>query len=125
LVRAKGEEGARCHPGVVPSEERLSTTPDPIDPLFGREEHLEAYIPWSQLMKRVHGIDVLQCPCGGQRKVIRYLTESDKIREELERLGLWSQEPKVDKARRPPQALLFDQSTNADGVDPPCPDWVA
>jgi len=82
-------------------------------------------VPWAKLMKRVHGIDVLKCPCGGTRKVMSYVTDPEKIREGLERLGLSGGAPKIAKARRPAQEEIFDQTPDSDGVDPPSPDHVA
>jgi hypothetical protein len=29
-------------------------------------------LPWADLLKRVFGDDVLQCPCGGRRKVVAF-----------------------------------------------------
>jgi hypothetical protein len=31
---------------------------------------------------------VPKCPCGGKRKVVRYVTDPEKIREGVERLGV-------------------------------------
>lgn len=64
----------------------VSTIPDDIDPLFGREDQLvdeephEAYIPWATLMRRVHGLDVLRCRCGGIRTIKSYVTDPKRIR---------------------------------------------
>jgi hypothetical protein len=41
-------------------------------------------------MKRSWGIDPMNCGCGGRRKVVAYLTDPKKIREGLEKLGLWT-----------------------------------
>ena len=103
----------------------LATVPDQIDPLVGAEEPPEAYIPWAELMKRVHKIDVLKCPCGGRRRFVGYVTEPEKIREGLEELGLWSEAPEIAKARRPAQEEFFDRTPDSDGVDPPSPDYAA
>ena len=129
--RRKDPEDCHTHPGCEIDQEQIATMPDPIDPLFGREDLLggeeqrDAYIPWAQLMKRVFGLDMLQCPCGGKRKVRSYVTTPEKLREGLERLGLWSQAPKVAKARRPAQEQMFDRTPDSDGVDPPTPDFAA
>jgi hypothetical protein len=76
-------------------------------------------------MKRVHGIDVLKCPCGGTRKEIGYVTDPEKTREGLEQLGLRGGAPKIAKARRPAQEEIFDRTPDSDGVDPPSPDDAA
>ena len=108
--------------------------PDQIDPLVGAEEPAEAYIPWAELMKRVHKIDVLKCPCGGRRRFVGYVTKPDKIREGLEELGLSCEAPKIAKpvpsqsvegARGPAQEEIFDRTPDSDGVDPPSPDYAA
>jgi hypothetical protein len=64
-------------------------------------------------------------PCGGTRKVVRCLTDLEKIREGLERLGLSGEAPKIAKARRPAQEEIFDRPPDSDGVDPPSPDYAA
>jgi len=76
-------------------------------------------------MKRVHKVDVQKCPCGGKRKVVGYVTDREKIREGLERMGLSGEAPKIAKARRPAQEEIFDRTPDSDGVDPPSPDDAA
>jgi hypothetical protein len=49
----------------------------------------------------------------------------EKILEGLEKLGLWSKAPPLAKARRPPQEEFFERPSDADGVDPPPPDFAA
>jgi len=43
---------------------------------------------WAELMKRVFLIDVLQCPCGGSRRLIATITEPAIIARILRSLGL-------------------------------------
>ncbi len=76
-------------------------------------------------MRKVLGVEVLDCPCGGKRKLVEEVTSSDKIRETLQRLGLWKEPPSIAEARPTPQARMFDRHSSADGVDPPAPDYVA
>ena len=130
--RRKHPDDCRLHPGCDPPQERIATIPDEkLDPLFGRQELLAAegpqtaYIGWAHLMKRAWGIDALACRCGGQRKLVRYVTNPEKIREGLASLGLSSTGTQVAKARPSPQAEMFERSPDADGVDPPSPDFVA
>jgi hypothetical protein len=52
----------------------------------------------------------------------RYLTDPEKIREGLERLGLTGEVPKIAKAERPEQEEISDRTPDSDGVDPPSPD---
>jgi hypothetical protein len=43
---------------------------------------------WAELMKRVLAIDVLQCPCGGTRRLIAMITLDDVILRILRCLGV-------------------------------------
>ncbi|MFT6831532.1 MAG: hypothetical protein ACJAZN_001696, partial [Planctomycetota bacterium] len=41
----------------------------------------QRYIRWSDLLKRVFGVDVLRCPrCGGRRHTISVITDPEKVR---------------------------------------------
>jgi len=53
---------------------------------------------WAELMKRVFLIDVLQCPCGGSRRLISSITEAGAIARILRCLGL----AETSRARGPP-----------------------
>jgi hypothetical protein len=53
---------------------------------------------WAELMKRVFLVDVLQCPCGGSRRLIANITEADTIARILRCLGLAG----TSSARGPP-----------------------
>ena len=65
---------------------------------------------WAELMRRVYLVDVLRCPhCGGERKVLAFLTDPNVIAKILAHLGLPTQSPHVAPARAPPQSELhFD-----------------
>jgi hypothetical protein len=99
LVRPGRADPESCsnHPGCAPEDGKLSMDPEPKDPLAGLDDRCveenpeEKYISWAKLLKRVYGFDVLKCECGGLRKVVRYLTDREKIKAELEKLGLWEQ----------------------------------
>ena len=123
--REKAPEDCRTHPGL---EERdgpvVEVSPESGSPPDA-EEADEAYIPWAKLMKRVFGLDVLRCECGGRMVVKQYVTDEEKIRKNLERLGLWKDPPQVAKARDPEQVDQLDPPSFCDGVDPPAPDDVA
>jgi len=129
LVRAlrKAPEG-HGHPGWNDEESAVVTLPAEPDLGMdgGGDGSPERYIPWAELLRRVHGVDVLRCSCGWRRKVLAYVTAKEEIRQSLERLGLWTDPPKVARAREPPQAELFERAPpGCDGVDPPAPDPVA
>ena len=59
-------------------------------------------LPWAELFKRVWRTDVLRCErCGGQMKVLAFVTERPAIRKILDHLGLPSTGPPIARARRP------------------------
>ncbi len=63
-------------------------------------------IAWARLLRQVFAIDVLQCSCGGERKVIAALTRNDSpnaLRRYLEHVGEPADPPPTAPARAPPQ----------------------
>jgi len=47
-------------------------------------------LSWRECIKKVWEIDPLACPkCGGEMKIIGFITEAVIIRRVLEHLGLW------------------------------------
>ena len=45
-------------------------------------------LSWAALLRRVFALDVLACPCGGQRRVLAFITEVRVVQEILEHLEL-------------------------------------
>jgi len=62
--------------------------------------------PWAELLKRVFAVDVLRCGCGGRRKILAAITQTEVIVAILAALGLPTEAPVVHPARGPPG--LFD-----------------
>ena len=56
---------------------------------------------WAQLLLWVYGHDVLQCPCGGRRSVLTFLSDPAVIEKILAHLGL-EQSAGHARARPPP-----------------------
>ena len=63
-------------------------------------------LPWAALLLRVFAIDVLACPCGGQRQVLAFITEVPMVREILDHLQLPSMPLPWASAQAPPQLEL-------------------
>ncbi len=62
---------------------------------------------WTDLLRRVFGIDVLRCPaCGSRRRLIALITDPGVVRRILRHLELPSEPPPVAAARPPPQMAL-------------------
>jgi len=52
---------------------------------------------WRECIKKVYEADPLTCPrCGGQMKIISFITDPQVIRHILEHLGLWVQKSSRD-----------------------------
>ena len=104
----------------TPSPSPLSPTPDPSTPpdLGDRPPSPERAVslPWADLLRRVHSVDVKTCPdCGGRLRVIAFITDPDVTRAILEHLGLPSKPP----PRAPPRAAAPRQYDIDDYADPP------
>ena len=77
-------------------------------------------LPWADLLRRVHGIDVRRCGhCGGPLRVLAYLTDPGTLRKILEHLGLpWTLPPRgppPSPPRPPPTQRLLDLSASPTG----------
>ena len=47
-----------------------------------------------ECIKKIWEVDPLSCPkCGGEMKIISFITDPKTIRKILEHLGLWKEEP--------------------------------
>jgi hypothetical protein len=56
---------------------------------------------WSELLKRVFAIDVLECPrCFGRMRLIATIHSAEALQKILDCLGLPSRAPPVSPARR-------------------------
>ena len=98
---AEGEEAKTPAKSIVPRERRL---------------------PWADLLKRVFGDDVLQCPCGGRRRVVAIIAAPKKAQEILAELKIDAAPLRIAKARPPPHQESFDLPRDDGGVDPQYPD---
>jgi hypothetical protein len=92
---------------------RLLAVPQraPFEPGKARYTSGAWRIDWATLLKRVHDVDALACPCGGRLKFVEVVTEADRARDLLRELGLDLTVPPVARARSP-----------TDDFDPPPPD---
>jgi hypothetical protein len=61
---------------------------------------------WAALLKRVFGVDVLQCSrCQGKMRLIARIEEPDVARKILEHLGLRAESLPTLRAQAPPVTL--------------------
>ena len=108
-------EGA---PAVVPLGPAIPPTPEPATPKRSKAHYL-----WAVLIARIYEVFPLLCPlCGGQMRLIAFITEGSQIRKILDHIGVDSEPPQISPARGPP---LWDDGGDAqtgEGVHIE-PDW--
>ena len=80
--------------GVPPQAPRTSLATAVVRPVGAR-------IDWASLLKRIFLEDVLDCPCGGRRRVLADVQEPTDVAQYLQRLGLDSSPPPIARARSP------------------------
>jgi hypothetical protein len=62
-----------------------------------------AHYLWAVLMARIYEVFPLLCPiCGGQMRIIAFITHSADIRHILEHIGVDAEPPRITPARGPP-----------------------
>ena len=88
-------EGA---PGVTPLGHAIPPTPEPATPKRSKAHYL-----WAVLIARIYEVFPLLCPmCGGQMRLIAFITEGTQIRRILDHIGVDSELPHISPARGPP-----------------------
>jgi hypothetical protein len=88
-------EGA---PGVVPLGHASPPTPESAPP-----KRSPAHYLWAVLIARIYEVFPLLCPmCGGQMRLIAFITEGMQIRRILDHIGVDSEPPHISPARGPP-----------------------
>jgi hypothetical protein len=85
-------------PAVVPQGNALPPAPEPAPPKRSKAHYL-----WAVLIARIFEVFPLLCPmCGGQMRLIAFITEGMQIRKILDHIGVDSEPPHIAPARGPP-----------------------
>ena len=72
----------------------------PIEPVPPKRS---AHYLWAVLIARIYEVFPLLCPlCGGQMRIIAFITHSAEIRQLLDHIGVASEPPRISPARGPP-----------------------
>ena len=107
-------EGA---PGMTPQGHAIPPTPEPASPKRSKAHYL-----WAVLIARIYEVFPLLCPlCGGQMRLIAFITEGVQIRKILDHIGVDSEPPHISPARGPP--LWDDCDAQMDEGVHIEPDW--
>jgi hypothetical protein len=84
-----------------------------IDPQLGGApaKRSTTYYLWAVLITRIYEVFPLLCPlCGGQMRLIAFITEGTQIRKILDHIGVDSEPLHISPARGPPLWDDFDGS---------------
>ena len=74
-----------------------------------------AHYLWAVLIARIHEVfALLYSLCGGQMRLIAFITEGTQIRKILDHTGVYSEPPQISPARVPP---LLDACSDAQTDD--------
>ena len=80
-----------------------------------------AHYLWAALIARIYEVFPLLCPvCGGQMRIIAFITHSADIRHILDHIGVEAEPPRIAPARGPP--LWDGGDAPGEGVEP-VPAW--
>jgi len=86
-------------------------------------------LSWSACLKRAFLYEVLDCPCGGRRRMVAAVQDKGEIERFLRHVKLWPETTDIVAIRGPPE--LFDVA-EVDELEPwdqhdepPAEDWAA
>jgi hypothetical protein len=87
-------------------------------------------LTWADAWKRAFGSDLLECPCGGRKRVIAVIQTGPVADRILRHLGLAGEPGDVTQIRGPPEAFEplddgWGSAANDDEPDAPPVDEVA
>ena len=119
VVQAEPATTGEGAPGVAPLDHASPSTPEPAPP-----KRSPAHYLWAVLIARIYEVFPLLCPlCGGQMRLIAFITQGTQIRRILDHIGVDSEPPHISPARGPP---LWDDCSDAqmdDGAQIQPADW--
>ena len=126
-----------CEPPTQPTQSAVSEgatgvaaiTAAPISPASEPPEPVPskrspAHYLWAALIARIYEVFPLLCPiCGGQMRIIAFITHSAEIRQILDHIGVDSEPPRQSPARGPPLWDECDADAQRGEDDQIEPDW--
>jgi hypothetical protein len=93
---ATGESADQTR-GPTPMGHAIAPAPEPVPPKRA------AHYLWAVLIARIYEVFPLLCPlCGGQMRIIAFITHSADIRHILDHIGVACEPPHIYPARGPP-----------------------
>ena len=96
--------------------------PTQVEPAQPALPKRAAHYLWAVLMARIYEVFPLLCPlCGGQMRIIAFITHRADVRLILKHIGAETKPPRITPARGPP--LWDDGDAQAGEAVEPVPDW--
>jgi hypothetical protein len=119
----------RAHTEVDPSASQAAgaaPAPGPAQQAAPGSTRPPRRLPWADLLKRVFGIEALQCECGESMRVIAAITEPAVAKRILECMRLPPRAPPLEPARTPDFAAdpWLEEGEAADFDPSPPDDWT-
>jgi hypothetical protein len=117
--------------GPVPSEQVVGSSPmvvqsdtaAPTEPPSKPKPRPAAHYLWAALIARIYEVFPLLCPnCGGQMRIIAFITFSADIHRILDHIGVEPEAPRITPARGPPLWDACGAQEAGEGVEAE-PDW--
>ena len=88
-------------PGLAPLGNAAPIQPEPAEPVPPKRS--PAHYLWAVLIARIYEVFPLLCRiCGGQMRLIAFITHSADIRQILDHIGVDTEPPHLSPARGPP-----------------------
>jgi len=107
-------DGRGPHPGCTAASPRPQTSESAEGSSPTRRAPRTRNSTWSELMRRVFAVDVLECPhCHGRMRILAAIHPPDTTRKILEHLGLPSRAPPIAPAVSEPEPAALE----ADFID--------
>ena len=117
-TQAKPATTGEGETGLAPLGSAVQAQPEPALP-----KRSPAHYLWAVLIARIYEVFPLLCPkCGGQMRLIAFVTEGTQIRKILDHIGVDSQPPHLSPARGPPLWEDCGDAQIGDGAQIE-PDW--
>ena len=117
---------ARGHKSASSSSRRSGQSPRRESIRGVRPSVRPRRLPWADLLKRIFGVDALQCECGHSMRVIAAITEPTVAKAILKCMGLPPRAPPLEPARMSGFAAdAWLEEAGAAGFDQSPPDdWL-
>lgn len=106
--------------GALGAGNAFPTQAEPAQPVQPKRP---AHYLWAVLIARIYEAFPLLCPiCGGQMRIIAFITHGADIRQILDHIGVETEPPRITPARGPPLWDGCDDAQMGEGVEVE-PDW--